>query len=57
VLLHCLQVPTTPAPARGVSLIMNAGTINVNDFKTGVTIEIDQQPYRVLGEAKQVCCT
>jgi translation elongation factor P/translation initiation factor 5A len=31
---------------------MNSGTINVNDFKTGVTIEIDQQPYRVLGEIK-----
>ncbi|WIA11785.1 hypothetical protein OEZ85_011878 [Tetradesmus obliquus] len=42
------RVPTTTAPVRGVSLIMQAGTINVNDFKTGVTIEIDNQPYRVL---------
>lgn len=35
---------------RAVSLITRASTINVNDFKTGVTIEIDGAPFRVLGK-------
>jgi translation elongation factor P/translation initiation factor 5A len=30
-------------------VVTYAGTINVNDFKTGVTVEIDGVPYRVLG--------
>ena len=37
-------------PRRAVSLITRASTISVNDFKTGVTIEIDGAPFRVLGK-------
>lgn len=38
-----------PIVRRGSLLVTNAGTMNVNDFKTGVTIEIDGVPFRVLG--------
>lgn len=37
-----------PIVRRGGLILTNAGTMNVNDFKTGVTIEIDGTPYRVL---------
>lgn len=38
-----------PIVRRGALVVTHAGTINVNDFKTGVTVEIDGVPYRVLG--------
>ena len=34
---------------RGSGLIAHAGQISVNDFKNGVTIEVDSTPFRVLG--------
>lgn len=37
-------------PRRAISLITRASTMSVNDFKTGVTIEIDGSPFRVLGK-------
>lgn len=40
-----------PLVRRGRLVVTYAGTINVNDFKTGVTVEIDGVPYRVLGVA------
>ena len=45
----CVQPPQAPIVRRGSLLVTNAGTMNVNDFKTGVTIEMDGVPYRVLG--------
>jgi len=36
---------------RGELLVTFASTINVNDFKTGVTVEIDGTPYRVIGKS------
>jgi hypothetical protein len=44
------SVMQAPFVRRGGLVVTNAGTMNVNDFKTGVTIEIDGTPYRVLGK-------
>lgn len=43
-----------PSVRRGALVVTHAGTINVNDFKTGVTVEIDGVPYRVLGAFRRV---
>lgn len=42
------QAGQAPIVRRGALVVTHAGTINVNDFKTGVTVEIDGVPYRVL---------
>lgn len=55
--LHHAKSPGHPFPTvlqapigrRGALVVTHAGTVNVNDFKTGVTVEIDGVPYRVLG--------
>lgn len=45
--LHPLQV------ARRQSLLVRAaaGSVSTNDFKNGMTVEIDGQPFRVMGES------
>lgn len=30
--------------------VLAAGTVSTNDFKNGMTVEIDGQPFRVMGE-------
>lgn len=39
-----------PAPVRPMrrGLVVMAGTISSNDFRPGVSIEVDQQPYKVI---------
>lgn len=45
------QAPRRPPP-RLSRLIVRAGVISSNDFKVGSTIEIDNAPWRVIGEAE-----
>ncbi|GIL74664.1 hypothetical protein Vretimale_2310 [Volvox reticuliferus] len=40
-----------PRPAirpRALRLVVRAGTVSSNDFKNGLTVEIDSQPYKVV---------
>jgi hypothetical protein len=32
-------------------MVVHAGTVSSNDFKTGMTIEFDGAPYKVVGES------
>lgn len=43
-----------PVLKRGQILVASASTINVNDFKTGVTVEIDGTPFKVIGTNTRV---
>ena len=33
-------------------VIVAAGTVSTNDFKNGLTVELEGVPYRVIGECK-----
>lgn len=38
-----------PSPQARRSLVVCAGQVSSNDFKNGMTVEIDGNPYRVVG--------
>jgi hypothetical protein len=42
-------------PSRGTLQVVSAGTVSTNDFKTGLTIELDSTPYKVVGELLACC--
>ncbi|KAG2441551.1 hypothetical protein HXX76_003172 [Chlamydomonas incerta] len=40
--------PRPQIRSRNVRLVVVNGTVSTNDFKNGLTVEIDQQPYKVI---------
>ncbi len=49
--LHLLR---PDVPARPCILVHAAGSVSTNDFKNGLTVEIDGQPFRVMGMLQTV---
>lgn len=41
-----MRLQVTP---RRALQVLAAGTVSTNDFKNGLTVEIDGQPFRVMG--------
>ncbi|GLC40031.1 hypothetical protein PLESTB_001518500 [Pleodorina starrii] len=40
--------PRPALPSRAIRMVVMAGTVSTNDFKNGLTVEIDSQPYKVV---------